>query len=135
MKVIGIREILEREIPDDDLEPPSQENDLMQQSFDIVMFGAHCCAVNPVIVQPPSATVVQALLDIYITRVDPIFKVAHAPSLRTFLLAEKPNSSDMMGSHVSEALKFAIYFISVCTLDEFECQDKLHEGKNEMVNR
>ena len=135
MKVIGIREILERELADDDLEPPSQENDPIQHSFDIVMFGPHSCAVNPVIVQPPCATVVQALLDIYISRVDPIFKVAHVPSLRTLLLAENLNPSDMMGSNVSEALKFAIYFISVCTLDEFECQDKLDESKNEMVNR
>ena len=68
-----------------------------------------------------------ALLDIFQHRIDPILKLTHIPSLRTLLLGGPTFLSGQ------EALKFAVYFTAVCSLEENECLEIIGEEKSKTV--
>lgn len=82
---------------------------------DMILYSDASCFVEPNILSPPPKALTFALLDIYLHRVDPVLKAIHRPTLRTLLLG-RPNAS-----LAQEALKSAVYFTALCTLDETEC--------------
>lgn len=134
-KVVGIREALEEAFPDDDAGIPNQRPPSPNQSFDVAFFGTSSCAVNPRILDSPAKSLVYVIMNIYLQRFDPIFKVVHAPSLRAVMLEEKQQPSDPADSPAMDALRFAVYFAAVCTLDERECQANFQGNKNNVSNR
>ena len=99
----------------------------------MILFGASCCVLNPP--EAPPKSIVIALLDIYIYRVDSILKVTHVPSLRSLLLSEEQEHSNTFHHHSREALKLAICFTAVCTLSEVEIRDIFPEKKEKIMNR
>ena len=127
--MVGIREALEKEFPEADSERRPQEATSPTQSFDIVLFGVSSFAINPSIIEPPPESSIYILLNTYIRRVDPLYKIMHIPSLRTLLLAETNDLWNPLSIAASDALRFAVYFTALCTLDETECQDIFHQDK------
>ncbi|KAJ5173207.1 hypothetical protein N7492_005800 [Penicillium capsulatum] len=62
------------------------------------------------------------LAEIYIANVDPIFKLLHRPSLRAFLVEDKPYL-DYEPDHPAPAtLALAVYCTAICTIDDAQCQ-------------
>ena len=99
----------------------------------MILFGASCCVVNPPEALPkPTVT---ALLDIYIYRVDSIFKMGHMPALRSLLLSEEREGSDPFDCPSREALKFSICFTAICSLSEVEVRNMFLEKKENILNR
>lgn len=135
MKVAGIRELLDEDFPDNELDSSHQNSDPSHQSFDIILFGTSSCAVNPSILEAPSRPIVRALLEIYLHRVDSVFKVTHAPTLRAIILGDQQVHADPMNSPALEALRFSVFFTAVCTLGETECSDMFQENKSSTANR
>ena len=132
-QVLGIRELLDRDSPDSEADFAAPGTDsapqTRAQSFDILIHGDSSCYVEPSLLAPPSKAVVFALLDIYMHRIDPILKLIHGPSLRTLLLESSACEPAI------EALKSAIFFTALCTLEEQECVDIVGEAKSKTVNR
>ena len=135
VEMVGIREVLDRDFPEDDAESACQEPAQPAQSFDIVLFGVSSCAINPSIIEPPPESSIYALLNIYLSRVDPLYKMMHVPSLRTLLLAEPQGLRNPRIAAASDALRFAVYFTAACTLDETECQNIFQKDKNGMRDK
>ena len=137
IEVVGIRETLEEEFPDEQNEKESitQNPSPFSQNFDIVLFGTSSCAINPSVTESPPESLTYALLSSYLQRIDPIFKVTHAPSLRTIILAETREPDHPMTSPALDALRFSVYFSSVCALTETECREKFNAEKNDLRDR
>lgn len=112
---------------------PSAADDSSIQKIDMVLFGASCCVVNTP--ESPPKSIVIALLDPYIYRVDAVLKVSHVPSLRRFLLSEEEDCAKSLHCPSREALKSAICFTAVCTLTEPESRAMFMEEKSKVVNR
>ncbi|MDI1486435.1 MAG: hypothetical protein OHK93_005663 [Ramalina farinacea] len=132
-EVLGIRELLDRDSPNPELDfaspgtRPAPQSEA--ESFDILIYGDASCCVEPSLLAPPSKAVVFALLDIYMHRIDPILKVIHGPSLRMLLLESSG------GEPAIQALKSAIFFTALCTLEEQECVDIVGEAKSKTATK
>ena len=135
IQVVGIREALEEEFPEDESNTAGQIPCPPAQTFDIVLFGSFSCAINPNITEEPAEPLVYALLSTYLQRFDPIFKVMHTQSLRTLMLAKQKEVAEPMVSPGWGALRFAIYFAAVCTLNEEECRDRFQENRGDISNK
>ncbi|KAI9926865.1 hypothetical protein ASPWEDRAFT_72871 [Aspergillus wentii DTO 134E9] len=61
------------------------------------------------------------LVHIYLEKVDPVFKIIHRPSLSAFLLDGKPYLSYERGDPAPTALSYALYYTSVCVIEEEKC--------------
>ena len=136
-EVVGIRDILE-DAPDDGLLHTEQDSleEASDQSFDILIFGASSCTVNPGILNHPLRPTIEALLDIYIQRVDLVFKLIHVPSLCTAMLSlDRHSSSEIPSPPALSALRFAVYFSAVCTLSEEDCRNTFANEKTSLVHR
>ncbi|KAK3679175.1 hypothetical protein LTR78_000736 [Recurvomyces mirabilis] len=79
--------------------------------------------------QPPAHHVVQ-LWQTYLTNVDPILKVLHAPTLQQTVLGQIGKPSLPAGL---QAMTSAIYFISTVSLQNNECQASLQVSKAELL--
>ncbi|KAK5718703.1 hypothetical protein LTR15_008437 [Elasticomyces elasticus] len=80
---------------------------------------------------PPAEHIVQ-LWQAYLTNVDPVMKVVHAGTLQVTVLGQIAKG-DIPTS--MQALTWAIYFVSVVSLDEDECAAKLQSNRSELVAR
>ncbi|KUJ08351.1 uncharacterized protein LY89DRAFT_725234 [Mollisia scopiformis] len=129
-EVVGIRELLD-DLVDDELNQPKPDvtEGIQSRTFDILMHGDASCFVQAHILESPPRNVVSALLDVYLSRIDPIFKVCHGPSLRTMLLRAGPLNL------AQEALKFSVFFTAVNSLSVSECSQLLGSSKDELNNR
>jgi hypothetical protein len=123
-EIIGIRDLVDSLAGDDSYNRPVETKETTEsgqtQRFDVLLYGDASCFVQPHVLESPPDTIVSKLVDIYLQRVDPIFKVTHTPSLRRTLLGANTLT------RAQEALKFAVLFTAVNTLDEEECSQQLN---------
>jgi hypothetical protein len=61
------------------------------------------------------------LCNIYLHQVDPVFKILHGPSLRSYLLEGKQYLNYKPGHPAVEALTSAIYYAATSSLTEAQC--------------
>jgi hypothetical protein len=122
-EVVGIRQLLDNLAGSEPSEPLEMQNTDRPQSFDILLYSDASCFVHPHVLESPPAAMVSELLEIYLHRVDRVFKVIHAPSLRPIIL------EDITITPAQEALKFAVFFTAVNSLDEQECLERFNSTK------
>ncbi|KAK1141822.1 hypothetical protein N8T08_008487 [Aspergillus melleus] len=75
----------------------------------------------------------RSLVEVFLSRIDPVFKVIHQPSLRAFLLEGKQYLDYDDGHHAPNTLASAIYYAAVCILSEEECDRVFKEHKSSVV--
>ncbi|KAJ5727322.1 hypothetical protein N7493_005142 [Penicillium malachiteum] len=63
----------------------------------------------------------RTLCDIYLSNVDPVFKVLHRPSLRAYLHDDQPYLDYEPDHQAPITLAFAVYSAAVCTIDDSQC--------------
>lgn len=81
--------------------------------------------------QPTTAQISQ-LWQIYLSNVDPLFKILHAPTIQNSVLGRIEKSSI---SRNEQALFSSIYFVSVASLENDECHILLHEQRKTLLSR
>lgn len=62
------------------------------------------------------------LCEIYLSNVDPVFKILHRPSLRAFLCDEQPYLDYEQDHQAPMTLAWAVFYAAVCTIDNSQCQ-------------
>lgn len=116
-----------------------QENELQRPSHLLLQIDASC---NPkitsrLIEQPRffyvSAEIRRKLCNIYLRNIDPVFKILHGPSLKSFLALGKPYLDYQTYHHAPDALAFAVYYVTVCTMDESECHSLLNQDRKTTI--
>ena len=75
------------------------------------------------------------LAQVFLKKVDPAFKILHAPSLKAFLLDGKPYLDYGPGHTAPAALASAVYFAAACSITEDESKNLLGCNKGWLVAR
>lgn len=132
----GLREVLEGESDDETSSPDgygpvidSVSSQSPSKPTSHVLFPSH---------RPRTALLSNVtrriLLEIYESRVDTVFKVFHWPSTLASLCEDESlqNGQDSPPKPYT-TLESAIYFMSVCTLTQIECQQMLAHDKDGLI--
>lgn len=77
----------------------------------------------------PTPLQIVMLSDIFFSRVDPLFKVLHRPTVEKFMSAAADNLDHITTGKGQEALMFAIYFAAVTSLSQKECLEFFHQER------
>ena len=77
----------------------------------------------------PSPHQLYTFCEIYLTNVDPVFKVLHAPSLRRYLQEGAAELDCSPGFRGLEALKLAICFAATVSMADEECRHRIGEDR------
>lgn len=75
----------------------------------------------------------RSLAELFLSRIDPVFKVIHQPSLRAYLLEGKQYLDYEHGHHAPKTLASAIYYAATCILSEQECYSIFQQPKSSVV--
>ncbi|KAJ8606553.1 hypothetical protein MRB53_040853 [Persea americana] len=81
----------------------------------------------------PQPQLMEKYLNIYLTHVDPLVRMAHYPTMRAQMLAIRDNN--MICTKGEEAMLFAMYFAVVTALSPEVCQRDLEESRALLVSR
>ena len=80
----------------------------------------------------PPAVHATALANVFFSRVDPIFKVLHRPTILTIVQTNALGQRNIPNkSH--EAISLAIYFSAVTSLSDEECSVMFHQDRKALV--
>ncbi|KAE8340076.1 hypothetical protein BDV24DRAFT_175711 [Aspergillus arachidicola] len=93
--------------------------------------GSSMATKEPILTRQAERNLVQ----VFLKKVDPAFKILHAPSLQAFLLDGKPYLDYEPGHMAPAALSSAIYFAAACSATEDESNDLLGCNKGWLVAR
>ena len=80
----------------------------------------------------PSGAHVTALVNTFLSRVDPIFKLVHRPSLLALVQSTILGQKDISNTG-HEALLLAIYFTTVTILSDEECLAMFRQNRQSLV--
>ena len=77
----------------------------------------------------PTRPQVQTLHSLFMTKVDPVVKMLHGPSLRRYFVEESGEIECSPGPKGWDALKFALYYATTTSLTPDECLQQLGEDR------
>ena len=83
----------------------------------------------------PKPHQIYTFCDVYLANVDPIFKVLHGPSLRKYLQENRSSLDSSPGRGGLEALRFAIFYAAVTSLEDGECKHRIGEDRKVLLAR
>lgn len=120
-----------------ELPPPSNISSLGQQHLQHTNHSGFAILRTKIAedIIPPKPHQVYIFCDTYLANVDPIFKILHGPSLRKYLQENAPELDCSPGRRGLEALRFAIYYAAVTSMDDGECRHRIGEDKTVLLAR
>lgn len=77
----------------------------------------------------------QHLCHVFLTQVDPVFKILHQPSLRAFLIEGKPYLRYDAYHPAPEALRCAVYYTAACSITEDQWPPVLGASRASVIAR
>lgn len=77
----------------------------------------------------------QYLCHIYLTQVDPVFKILHRHSLRAFLVDGKPYLHYDLRHSAPEALKSSVYYAAACSTSEEQWRPAFSVTRESVIAR
>lgn len=128
-----------RTIIDDD--EPSPEEDASDgltpdmNSADLLMGGETPQSPPSTVDIHPGAGQMLRLWQVFLDRVNPIFKVIHVPTVQPYLVDATSRSADRPLPRNVEALLFAIYTLAAVALSDEECQTLLGCSRDAAIQR
>lgn len=75
------------------------------------------------------------LCHVFMTQVDPVFKILHQPSLRAFIIEGKPYLHYDAHHPAPEALRCAVYYTSACSITEDQWPPALGASRASVIAR
>jgi hypothetical protein len=99
------------------------------------IFGSSALRSSTSSLEHPTPPQVRTLCLIFLSNVDCVFKVLHAPSLKKYLFGHVKDLDCSPGPGGLEALKFAIYYAATTTLNAEQCMKQLGEDKCTLLSK
>jgi hypothetical protein len=97
--------------------------------FPFIVGGATSSVTN----LHPSPIQIFQLWQIYISNVNPLLKISHAPTLQALIINASANTAKI--AKPLEALMFSIYLIAVNSMPEAEVHSTFGEDKNVLLSK
>lgn len=73
------------------------------------------------------------LSDVFFSRVDPLLKILHRPTVKASIIAAAKDLGRIAGGSSQESLMFAVYFAAVTTLTAEECVQYFRRDKDSLL--
>ena len=123
--IAGIRETLEESDDDDDDDQAVQSGRTATNRMNgTILFGHDPYLTGTELPDPPNENHRAILLDLYRERVDCLFKATYFPAAY-MAITEQYTTAVVTPYRCSvKALERAVYYISVCTLTDEECESR-----------
>lgn len=141
-EIHGLKDVFGGSSDDEDedeaeLAPPEITSGLGQQDLPRSNHSAFAIirTTTTVDIIPPKPHQIFIFCDVYLANVEPIFKVLHGPSLRKYLQENAAELDCSPGRRGLEALRFAIYYTAVTSMDTGECRHRIGEDKTVLLAR
>lgn len=90
---------------------------------------------SPVLLQHPLPLLKVHLCSVYFQNIDPVFKVLHAPSVRSHVELGVPYLSYSDDDSAVAALEFVMYYAAVTTMTDVECETTLWQTKRQALRQ
>lgn len=100
-----------------------------------VLFGPTSFTIHPAAFPVLNANLVAGLCDVYLYRIDPMFKVLHEPSLRSFLQHDQLYLDYAAGHIAPQTLKHAVLYTATMSLSNDEFQAMFGRQKDELASK
>lgn len=133
----GLRQVLEgpskeEEVTDDSSDVNAQLLGFSPQEHGHLQLGKS--PIKEILGQYSTPEVSIKLFEIYLRRIDPLFKVIHRPSLSTHLFKQQQYLNYTHGHPAIEALACSIEYAAVCSLTDEECFAVLGANKSSVIS-
>ena len=135
LKVDGLRQLLNQ--PSDDEEEyentsssSSARDKPSPETFFIFRSNVETTDLRLLHPSPPHIAI---LCDVFFSRVDPLFKVLHKPTVKASILTAAENLDQIVSSEGHESLMFTIYFAAVTSLTQEECIKLFHRDRERLL--
>jgi hypothetical protein len=112
--------------------PNSHQSSTLSEGHHNFVFGYSSSRLSLIDLHPPPEDIVK-LWQVYLSSVDPLLKVSHAPTTQEQVLRAKDDLENVSKS--TEALMFSIYFASVTSMDDEQCREILGEEKSILTDK
>jgi hypothetical protein len=128
----------EAEQENSDPSPPSFTNPLDPGSAAVAGYELILCPPGSIFVMPgalnePDDSQAEALWQIFLQHVEPVYKFLHVPTLRLMMERGEPLYGQHAEAPCNKALKAAIFFSSAVALRESECQTYFAKSQDQVV--
>jgi hypothetical protein len=130
--VSGIKQLL-NDGSDDEHDTVQVDSSLNSSTGDQAYFFSFSSLASSVSVFHPRPDQIMILWRIFVEHVDPVIRMLHKPTAQKSIVEAKDSIAEM--SKPFEALMFSIYFASVTSMTEEECQIRLGENKDVLLIR
>jgi hypothetical protein len=117
---------------DGDTPSPNPHASILSEGHHNFVFGYSSSRLSLIDLHPPPEDIVK-LWQVYLSSVDPLLKVSHAPTTQAQVLHAKDDLENV--SRATEALMFSIYFASVTSMDDDQCRDMLGQEKSILTEK
>jgi len=135
-QVEGLRQTVDEDEDEEEnstTSPPSNPGSYVSHSS--IMFGSTLSSPKDLRLFHPSLAQVSMLCTIYITNVDPVFKVLHVPSLQNLVTDAIANFENIPSDNYVEAMLFAMYYAAVTSLTPDQCLQQFKDGRDSLLAR
>ncbi|KAF7196507.1 C6 finger domain transcription factor adaR [Pseudocercospora fuligena] len=138
-EVQALRDALEEDGSDDEAaSSPGAQNGSERTNEHSLTHDLMICPPGAIYVIPgalpePPPLMAGELYKLYLTNVDPVFKLLHRSTVEAFLYRDMPYFGRPAGSPPNRALKTAMWFAAVTTLRDDECAARFSATRSELL--
>lgn len=134
-QIHGVREVLDQSSDEEDsTNRPASQGKTSQNLASNFVIGSRASNTGGGL-EHPSRSHLLFLFSAFMLSVDPLVKFLHGPSLRRYLVDGAAELLCSPGPQGWEALRFAIYYTAITSLEPMDCLKNLGEEKSVLLAR
>lgn len=139
-EVQALRDALEEDEPDVDSPESAPQEQLPASASELnIEYDLIVCPPGRIYVMPggfvePNGEVARKILDAYLTNVEPIYRLFHAPTLNSFMRDGSSYLGQPWDAPGNQALKRAVWMAGVNSLSDKECLEITGQGRIDALN-
>ena len=135
-EVEGLRQAVDEESDGEDNSPASNPSTHgTHTSHSSVMFGSSYNTPQNLRPLHPPTSQISHLCEIYLSNVDSVFKVLHAPTLRKIVSNAASNLDDIPTDNYVEPLLFSMYYGAITSLTNEQCLQSFQDGRDSLLSK
>ncbi|KXT14713.1 hypothetical protein AC579_6388 [Pseudocercospora musae] len=138
-EVQALRDALEEDESDDEAasspvaQNGSERTNDCSLTHDLLICAPGAIYVIPGAIPEPPPLMADELYKVYLTNVDPVFKLLHRSTVEAFLFRDMPYFGRPADSPPNQALKAAMWFAAVTTLRDDECAARFSATRSDLL--
>jgi hypothetical protein len=113
---------------------PFDPNNAAAAGYELLLCPPGSVFVMPGALNDPDDLQAEALWQVFLEHIEPVYKFLHVPTLRAFMERGEPLYGQDAESLCNKALRAAIYFAAAVAMTESECQVYFSKPRDQVVS-